>query len=219
MSTDLSGVEGVPQWMFWGAPFWRFIHFFALHDQRDLVLQLKNFIPCGKCKSEWYDPSPEENLLDWSREFHNKVNAKLGRYDKWDARDLSITHKPTCDICENQEQIHRFPLDFINVITPQPNALNFLKTFNATYPCDVHRGTFFDDPQPEESTVDWVIRNNKRRDPNFVAPLYVSYFQPNTDQPPTTCSGCSTQQVEIPVDQLPATITVSQTVDVSNQTS
>lgn len=213
MSTDLSGVEPQRQWMFWGAPFWRFIHLFALHDKRDLVLQLKNFIPCGKCKDSWYDPAPEENLLDWSREFHNKVNAKLGRYDKWDARDLAITHKPTCDICENQEQIHRFPIEFINFTAIMPNSMNFLKAFNAEYPCDIHRGTFFDDPQPEESTVDWVIRNNKRRNPNFIIPPYLYVNKPNTDQPSAPCSGCPTPQEEIPAGQLPATITVSQTTN------
>ena len=159
--------------MFWGPPYWRFIHYFSMYDLRDLVLQVKNFIPCPDCKSEWYDPAPEENLLDWSRELHNKVNKKLGRYDKWDARDLNISHKPHCDVCEEKEFIHRFPWVFIHFVAVQPNSMNFLKAFNAQYPCDKHRGTFLDKPLPDESTLDWVIRNNKKVDPNFVKPAYM----------------------------------------------
>lgn len=53
------------------------------------------------------------------------------------------------------------------------NSMDFLKAFNAQYPCDKHRGTFLDDPLPDESTVDWVVRNNIKIDPNFVKPPYM----------------------------------------------
>lgn len=157
--------------MFWGAPYWRFIHYFSLHDKRDLVLQIKNFIPCDECKSEWYDPTLDQSLIDWSREFHNKVNKKLGRYDKWDARDLSISHKPTCDICDEKEYIHRFPWGFIHEVAKLPNAVDFLKEFNATYPCEKHRGTFLDEPQPGEFPLDWTVRNHQKTDPSFSLPV------------------------------------------------
>ena len=159
--------------MYWGAPYWRFMHYFAMHDVKDLVLHVKNFIPCEDCKSEWYEPAPGENLLDWSREFHNKVNRKLGRYDKWDARDLLISHKPHCDICEEKEFIHRYPWVFFHFVSMQPNSMDFLKAVNAQYPCEKHRGTFLDEPQDGESTVDWVVRNNQRVDPNFIKPPYM----------------------------------------------
>lgn len=226
--------------MFWGAPYWRFIHHFAMYDLKDLVLQVKNFIPCEECKSEWYDPAPEENLLDWSRELHNKVNTKLGRYDKWDKTDLLITHKPHCDVCEEKEFIHLYPWVFFHFVCMQPNSMDFLKAVNAQYPCDKHRGTFFDEPQPNETTIEWVVRNNQKVDPNFVKPSYMFpvpeqrlAFDQTTGHPildpitgkqmviinggaPVPCSACTSMQqhvVQMPsTDSLPATITINQTV-------
>jgi hypothetical protein len=209
-----------------------------MYDLKDLVLQVKNFIPCEECKSEWYDPAPEQNLLDWSRELHNKVNTKLGRYDKWDARDLLITHKPHCDICEEKEFIHRYPWVFIHFVALQPNSMDFLKAFNAQYPCEKHRGTFLDEPQPEESTTDWVLRNNKKIDPNFVIPPYMlpqpvqtPAFDPVTGQPildpitgkqmvsvsggpPVACATCSSatqqQQQQQAISMIPQAQDMSQ---------
>lgn len=166
--------------MLWGAPYWRFIHYVSMHERRELILQLKQFIPCEDCKSEWYDPEPSENLLDWSRTLHNKVNQKLGRYANWDDTDLRITHKPECDVCTGMEFLHRFPWDFMTTVASQPNSMEFLKTFNATYPCDVHRGTFLDEPQAEESTLHWVGRNRQKVDSTFVLPI----------EPVKTCSEC-----------------------------
>lgn len=145
-----------------------------MYEERDLVTQVKNFIPCDTCKSEWYDPAPTEKLLDWSRELHNKVNMKLGRYANWDARDLNITHKPHCDICEEKEFIHRFPWVFIHEVAKQPNSMDFLKEFNAKYPCEIHRGTILDEPQPNEETLAWTVRNHQKVDPSFNLPPVVS---------------------------------------------
>jgi hypothetical protein len=170
--------------MSWGPSYWRFIHYFAMYEQKDLVTQIKHLIPCEDCKSEWYDPEPSENLLDWSRELHNKVNQKLGRYANWDDTDLRITHKPECDVCTEKEFLHRFPWDFMMMVASQPNSMEFLKTFNANYPCDVHRGTFLDEPQAEESTLHWVGRNRQKVDPTFVLPQPVE--PPCSDCPATT---------------------------------
>jgi hypothetical protein len=168
--------------MYWGPSYWRFIHYFAMYEERDLVTQIKNFIPCETCKTEWYDPAPTEKLLDWSRELHNKVNMKLGKYANWDARDLSITHKPHCDICEKQEFIHRFPWDFIHEVAKQPNSMEFLKEFNAKYPCEIHRATFLDEPQLDEKTFPWTIRNHQRLDPAFSLPPFIT-LDPDTGNP------------------------------------
>jgi len=156
--------------MSWGPSYWRFIHYFAMYEQRDLVTQIKHLIPCEHCKSEWYDPEPSENLLDWSRTLHNKVNQKLGRYANWDDTDLRITHKAECDVCTEKEFLYGFPWNFMTTIALQPNSMEFLKTFNATYPCDVHRGTFLDEPQAEESTLQWLARNRQKVDPTFALP-------------------------------------------------
>jgi hypothetical protein len=171
--------------MYWGGSYWRFIHLFALHDKKDLVLQVKNFIPCEECKSEWYDPAPNETLLDWSREFHNKVNRKLGRYDKWDATDLNISHKATCDVCENKEYVHNFPWIFIHEVAKQPNSMEFLKEFNEQYPCELHKGMFLlEEPLPDESTLNWTLRNHTRIDASFTFNQQIS-----TDLSGTPLSG------------------------------
>ena len=156
--------------MYWGPSYWRFIHYFAMYEERTLVLQIRDFIPCETCKTEWYNPAPDENLLDWSRELHNKVNKKLGRYANWDEVDLNISHKPQCDICEQNEFIHRFPWDFIHEVAKQPNAMHFLKAFNANYPCETHRGTLLDEPMPDEETLAWTVRNHQKVQPNFSLP-------------------------------------------------
>ena len=212
--------------MYWGPSYWRFIHYFAMYEERDLVTQIKNFIPCDTCKSEWYDPAPTEKLLDWSRELHNKVNKKLGKYANWDARDLNISHKPHCDICEEKEFIHRFPWDFIHEVAKQPNSMEFLKAFNAKYPCETHRGTFLDEPQPNEETLAWTIRNHQRLDPNFSLPTPVT-INPVTGLPDlnpitsqlggTSCPTCPGAQLaavtSVPLpDTLPAIPFITSTV-------
>jgi hypothetical protein len=154
-----------------------------MFDCRDLVIQLGQFIPCEDCKSEWYAPEPTQNLLDWSRELHNKVNNKLGRYASWDDTDLHIAHKSECDICIQKEFVHRFPWDFIIAVASQPNSVDFLKAFNAKYPCEVHRGTFLDEPNPDETSIQWAVRNRQKVDPEFVMPSV-------SDPPMIPCSDC-----------------------------
>jgi hypothetical protein len=148
-------------------PYWRFIHYFALHNKRDLILQVKHFFE--DLSGVWYDPESAEDLIEWSRILHNKMNTLSGKYDKWDSRDFTIAHKPTCDLCVNN-LVYRFPWGFIHSIAEQANSMNFLKEFNATYPCDICRGGFFDEPQAGESTLDWTYRNHTRLDPSYVPP-------------------------------------------------
>ncbi len=165
-----------------------------MYEERDLVLQVKNFIPCDACKTEWYDPAPEENLLDWSRELHNKVNKKLGRYANWDAVDLNITHKPQCDICEEKELIHGFPWVFIHAVAAQPNSMDFLKAFAMKYPCDVHRGKLLDEPQDGEDTLAWTVRNHQKVDPSFIlsppATINSTTSASGVDTTGTNCNTC-----------------------------
>ena len=156
----------------WGASYWRFIHLFSFFDHRETVTKVKNYIPCNECKSEWYDPSPTENLLDWSREFHNKVNKKLGKYSNWNDTDLRIFHKTDCDLCKKEEDAHFFPWVFIHYVAMQPNSMEFLKEFNSNFPCKIHKGNLLDEPKMGESTIDWVLRNTIRFYPDFIKPAY-----------------------------------------------
>ena len=148
-------------------PYWRFIHYFALHNLRDLILQVKPFFQ--DVSGAWSDP-PTEDLVEWSRVLHNKVNALNDKYHTWDATDFSIAHKPTCDTCVNN-LVYRFPWEFIHSVATQPNSMEFLKKFNTNYPCDRCRGGFFDEPQADETTLAWTYRNHNRVDPSFVIPV------------------------------------------------
>jgi hypothetical protein len=152
--------------MFYGPSYWRFIHYFSLYDvgRTELFPLVPNFLP-EEFQGEWENPGENETLKDWSIRLHNKVNAKLGKWDKWDETDFNIAHKPECDFKENKEFIFMFPWALLHHVanTEHPTALAFLKTFNELYPDEQTRNTFFtDDPQEGETVYDWTLRHHKR---------------------------------------------------------
>lgn len=156
----------------WGPSYWRFLHYFALHSQTtpEFVKTLKSLIPCLNCQEEWFDPELNRTMVEWSLVLHNKVNTKLGRYDKWNLTDFSIAHKPTCDVC-NPPPRPVFPWLFIHALaeTGAKEAKSFLLEFNTQYPCISCRNTFFtDEPAENESVLDWTIRHHIRKEPLFV---------------------------------------------------
>lgn len=93
-----------------------------------------------------------------------------GKYDQWDSEDFAIAQKPTCDVCMGT-LVHRFPWGLLHSVAEQANSMEFLKNFNAQYPCETCRGGFFDEPQTGEKTLDWTYRNHQRLDPSFVIPV------------------------------------------------
>jgi hypothetical protein len=120
------------------------------------------------------------------------VNAKLGKWDKWDMTDFNIGHKPDCDICK--DKVHfGYPWMFIHQVAETGNAasISFLQKFDQLYPCLKCRGTFLSDPPNEgESAIDWTIRNHQRVEPTF------QYYTPsasNVEAASTVsgdCTGC-----------------------------
>lgn len=183
--------------MFYGPAYWRFMHHFALHDQgRDLMVDLGQFIGCAECAAEYEAPTDNQDLVLWSKNLHNKVNAKLGKWDKWDMTDFHIGHKPDCDICA--DKVHfGYPWLFIHQVAETGNAaaIPFLQKFDQTYPCDKCRGTFLPDaPNDDESAIDWTIRNHK-----LVQPTFEYFPKPPQDLvvdatgnvvPSSQCAGC-----------------------------
>ena len=156
--------------MSWGPSYWRFIHYFSMNNCLDLLQKLPEFIPCEDCKTEWIEPIDSEDLTHWSLALHNKVNTKLGKYDKWVYSDLTIVHKDECDVCKKNEDRHQFPWTFIHEVAKieSPNTVSFLKEFNSTYPCLTCKGSFLPDlPNPSESVLDWTVRNHVAIDPSF----------------------------------------------------
>ena len=156
----------------WGPSYWRFIHYFALYQETtaEFIKTLQPLIPCETCRTEWFDPEPTGNMVLWSIALHNKVNTKLGKYDRWTQNDFTIAHKPTCDICVPQGR-PVFPWPFIHSIAEQNtvDAKNFLQEFNKLYPCHSCRSTFFtDEPAEGESVLDWTIRHHTKKDSSFV---------------------------------------------------
>ena len=146
--------------MDWGKVYWKMIHFLALHNiGKDFLNQLVNFLPCDKCKEDWIEPT--DDLIEWSLEYHNKVNKKMGKYDKWKLYHLKHFHKKKCDYCNN---ITEFPWNFMLIVAETYNtkeAYDFLMELNRIYPCDACRNTFFQlEKQPHESVLTWVKKNN-----------------------------------------------------------
>lgn len=177
--------------MFFGSAYWRFMHHFALYDiGRELMDDLGTFINCTECASEYQPPQENEDLINWSKDLHNKVNKKLGKWDRWDLTDFNIAHKKDCDICANKE-IFGYPWIFIhNVASTGENSIDFLKKFNELYPCDVHKGKLLEDQINEnESVLDWTIRNHQKFYPSF---QYNINGNSSED-----CIGCTTNQVNL----------------------
>lgn len=196
--------------MYWGPAFWRFMHYYALHDAgRDLLRQVPQFIPCEACRLEWEDLADEQDLVQWSLQLHNKVNRKLGKYGAWDTIDFHIAHKSACDRCAGAAHMTAFPWAFIHAVAAAdtPQALQFLKDFDASYPCQACRGTFFtDDPAPPDADADaeadgtgtgtgtggetvlqWTVRHHQRVDPSYTPPPAASALPLAGD---ATCVGC-----------------------------
>lgn len=148
----------------WGPSFWRCIHYTAIHQKNDFIDRLPPHIPCETCKLEWVLSEVDEDLVDWSIRFHNTVNAKLGKWDKWDRTDFNIAQKPTCDICEGHEHIHSFPWMFLYTLAKAQNTdIEFIQEFVSTYPCQTCRNKLIIDlPQHDETHVEWVYRNHTR---------------------------------------------------------
>lgn len=167
--------------MFYGPSYWRFIHFFALHNVgRDLIKQVVTFLP-EEYKGEWEDPLDNEDLITWSLRLHNKVNAKLGKYAGWDTTDFAIAHKPECDFYVNKEFVFLFPWGFIHSVakTMDPDALDFLKAFNTVYPSASTQGQFFtDEPGDEETVYDWTLRHHRRMNVAYGRPEEMYVPQP-----------------------------------------
>ena len=173
----------------WGESFWRCFHYLAIHEKRDIIEKLPEYIPCKTCKDEFVGVGASEDLVDWSIREHNRVNGKLGKWDKWDRRDFDISQKPTCDICEGKEHVFGFPWALLNTISIGADGISeisesgmtsntsniaytvyssnmaeqFIQEFVANYPCDVCRGKLIvDTPEAEETHRDWVHRNHVR---------------------------------------------------------
>lgn len=94
--TDPDSNDGVSPEI-WGPPTWRTIHFIAAHfplrptpHDRDhfraFIAQLPHVLPCDECKQHavrllaQLPPSVDsrDRLFDWSVEFHNRVNDRIG---------------------------------------------------------------------------------------------------------------------------------------------
>ena len=152
--------------MYLGSAYWRFIHFFSLHDiDYEYIKQIVNFMPCEDCKLEWEDPVQDQDLIEWSMSLHNKINKKMGKYDKYDLTDFIICQKRHCDICAGDEHKNQYPWELIHFVAEKygESSLEFLKRFNTLYPCDKCRSNLLIDDQHEGETVlNWTIRHHTR---------------------------------------------------------
>jgi hypothetical protein len=134
----------------------------AIHGKRYIIDRIPEHIPCETCKAEWVGAGVDEDLVDWSIREHNRVNGKLGKWDKWDRIDFNISQKPTCDICEGREHACGFPWTFLYTVG-EGSGEEFIKEFVAEYPCAVCRGQLvLDLPGADETHIDWVHRNHIR---------------------------------------------------------
>lgn len=173
--------------MFDGNAYWRFIHYFAFHNVgRNLFNDLGRFIDCQKCRESYTGPSDNEDLLQWSINFHNQVNVKL---NKPTLDNVEIDG--TCDIC-NKKQPQLLWIFTHNVAeTGNTDAVDFLKSFNEQYPCEICRGNLLPDiPQEGEHCLYWTFRHRKRdNDIKNIEPFIYEMNPPSNDGTPG-CAGC-----------------------------
>jgi hypothetical protein len=160
----------------WGPSYWRFIHYYTANGLscRSLIESTVNHLPCAECVSSWVKPDINVNLASWAVALHNSVNTKLGKYNKWTAKDAEIANSSTCDICVPPPGQSIFPWPFIHTVArlDKPGALEFLKEFNRVYPCEICRGTFFsDEPTGGESLLRWTLRAHLVKDPLYIYPI------------------------------------------------
>lgn len=175
--------------MFDGKAYWRFIHFFAYHNcGRNLLRDLGEFIDCQKCKDSYIPPDDNVELLQWSIDFHNTINAKLG---KPVLSNVSIDG--ACDFCNNIQPQLLWIFTHNVAEAGGENAVPFLKTFNEEYPCDVCRGNIFPDlPSANEPCLYWTFRHRKRiNDLKGIAP-FIYEMTPIQQDSSTPCTGCPT---------------------------
>jgi hypothetical protein len=162
----------------------------AIHKNKTIIDKLPTYIPCETCKEKWIYPEENEDLIDWSIRFHNTINAKLGKWDKWDRTDFTIAQKPTCDICEGLENRYLFPWGFLYYIAESPE---FVAEFVSTYPCDKCRNTLITDlPQQDETYTDWIYRNHIRFNEERGLQKPLSLYSPNKGT--LDCKDCPDQQ-------------------------
>jgi hypothetical protein len=173
--------------MLLGPSYWRFIHYFAGNSPfcREYLKTMPPIVLCSDCSGEWFDPADTDDLLEWSVALHNKINTKHGRLYKWTVENCLNAHLRSCDKCSPPYD-PSFPWIFIHTIAAidNPATLRFLNIFNNLYPCSKCKYTFFtDNPQSEESVLDWTIRHHKRLDPKF------EYVVPGAPSPCLSCRG------------------------------
>jgi len=77
---------------FWGPSTWKTIHSIAYESDRlklyekfsNLIYELCYILPCETCRNHMQTylkdhPIPNSNVFEWSVEFHNQVNIRLGK--------------------------------------------------------------------------------------------------------------------------------------------
>jgi hypothetical protein len=177
--------------MFDGRAYWRFIHYFSIHNSgRELLKELGRFIDCQKCKESYIGPTDEEDLRQWSFNFHNKINEKLNK-PILNVEDIVID--ASCDICNNVEPQLLWIFTHNVAEAGDTDAINFLKAFNDQYPCATCRGNLLPDiPADGEKCLYWTFRHRKRKnDIKGLAPFIYEMNPPKVNNS-VACQGCPT---------------------------
>lgn len=147
----------------WGPSYWKVIHMFAIHGLgREWLKKMNQYLPTREAEEQWVDPGLDD-LVEWSINLHNQVNASLNKYSGWTLDDFYISYtKRGCDHCKGDGH---WPWDFLLVVghLDREGTVEWLKEFQELYPCLGCRSQFFlDDPMPDEKVFDWVLRHHIR---------------------------------------------------------
>ena len=138
----------------WGPWYWRFIHYFSIHDAgRELLQTLQ--LPCYGCKGRYVGPTDEENLAEWSLTTHNTESERKGPGTIWNMDQLLAEYSE----CKHENwSMDRFPWNFMFHHAGVTNDIPYLQEVGRQYPCSKCKLITLD-PLPDEDAYTWLKRN------------------------------------------------------------
>lgn len=102
----------------WGPSAWKTLHALAIEADRrksstefyNYIQNLASLLPCEACRGHMQSylqiyPVPAENMFQYTVQFHNHVNKRLGKREVSYEEALEMWHSSACAKCEPEEKL------------------------------------------------------------------------------------------------------------------